>query len=135
MNRSGTNSNQGGGVPIRKRLPTLVSVLTAVVVVAAACGGDGGDEAAEAPSGDANEGKTVFVDTAEPTCGSCHTLADAGTNGTIGPNLDERAPSADEVRTAVEDGPGAMPSFADQLSEEQIDAVAQYVSEASGGGG
>jgi cytochrome c6 len=122
-------------VLITKRLPTLVSILTAVVVVAAACGGNGGDEAAETPTGDADAGKTVFLETAEPSCGGCHTLADAGTNGTIGPNLDELAPSADVVRRAVEEGPGAMPSFADQLSEEQIDAVARYVSEASGGGG
>ena len=36
-------------------------------------------------SGDAAQGKQLFV----KTCGSCHTLADAGTKGTIGPNLDD----------------------------------------------
>ncbi len=118
-----------------KRLPLLGAVLAAVVVAVAACGGNGGDEAADTAAGDADAGKTVFLETAEPSCGGCHTLADAGTNGTIGPNLDEAAPSAEEVRSAVEEGPGAMPSFADQLSEEQIDAVSRYVSEASGGGG
>src|SRR5438093_12336726 len=35
-------------------------------------------------SGDASAGKPLFVQ----KCGSCHTLADAGTQGTIGPNLD-----------------------------------------------
>ena len=35
-------------------------------------------------SGDPAAGKKLF----KQTCGSCHTLADAGTTGTIGPNLD-----------------------------------------------
>ena len=35
-------------------------------------------------SGDPAAGKKLF----KATCGSCHTLADAGTTGTIGPNLD-----------------------------------------------
>ena len=35
-------------------------------------------------SGDAAAGKQLF----KTKCGSCHTLADAGTTGTIGPNLD-----------------------------------------------
>jgi cytochrome c oxidase subunit 2 len=35
-------------------------------------------------------GKTVFAQTASPTCGACHTLAAAGTTGTVGPNLDQR---------------------------------------------
>jgi mono/diheme cytochrome c family protein len=36
-------------------------------------------------SGDAAAGKKLF----QNKCGSCHTLADAGTKGTIGPNLDD----------------------------------------------
>ena len=38
-------------------------------------------------------GKEVFA----ANCVSCHTLADAGATGTVGPNLDERKPSADHV--------------------------------------
>jgi len=38
-----------------------------------------------ANAGDPARGKPLFVS----TCGSCHALADAGTKGTIGPNLDE----------------------------------------------
>jgi cytochrome c2 len=41
--------------------------------------------ASEATSANADRGKTLFKN----TCGSCHILADAGTKGTIGPNLDE----------------------------------------------
>lgn len=36
-------------------------------------------------SGDASEGKASF----QKKCGSCHTLGDAKTSGTIGPNLDD----------------------------------------------
>jgi cytochrome c oxidase subunit 2 len=35
-------------------------------------------------------GRTVFTQTASPTCSTCHTLAAAGASGTIGPNLDAR---------------------------------------------
>ena len=37
-------------------------------------------------------------------CGSCHTLADAGTNGTIGPNLDESQPPVELVVDRVTNG-------------------------------
>src|SRR5215207_4862395 len=39
--------------------------------------------------GDAVAGKEIFVGVGG--CGSCHTLADAGTTGSIGPNLDDAA--------------------------------------------
>jgi cytochrome c553 len=74
--------------------------------------------------GDAAAGKTIFV----ANCASCHTLADAGTSGTIGPNLDDASPSFDKVVERVTNGQGAMPSFADTLSEQQITDVAAYVS-------
>ena len=55
-----------------------------------------------------------------------------GATGTVGPNLDEAKPSAELVVERVTNGMGAMPSFADQLSEEQITEVAAYVSAAAG---
>ncbi len=76
--------------------------------------------------GDVVAGKEIFL----ANCGSCHTLADAGTTGTIGPNLDAASPSADKVVERVTNGQGAMPSFADSLSEQQIQDVAAYVSSA-----
>ena len=66
-------------------------------------------------------------------CVSCHTLADAGATGTIGPNLDQSMPSHELVVERVTNGQGAMPSFADSLSEEQIQDVAAYVSAVAGG--
>jgi len=74
-------------------------------------------------------GKVVF-ETAG--CASCHTLADAGASGTIGPNLDESMPPAELVVDRVTNGMGAMPSFSDSLTEEEIQEVAAYVSSAAG---
>ncbi len=81
-----------------------------------------------AVEGDPVAGKTVFV----ANCGTCHTLADAGTSGTIGPNLDDSQPSAELVLDRVTNGAGAMPPFADTLSEQQIADVVAYVSQTAG---
>lgn len=78
-------------------------------------------------------GKAVFTEQAQPSCTVCHTLEDAGAAGEIGPNLDELKPDAERVATAVSGGIGIMPAF-DSLSEEQIEAVAYYVSKATGAG-
>jgi mono/diheme cytochrome c family protein len=65
-------------------------------------------------------------------CGGCHTLAAAGSSGTDGPNLDELRPSAAAVAAQVEHGGGGMPAFGASLSKAEINAVAAYVSSASG---
>ena len=78
--------------------------------------------------GDAAAGKVVFTE----SCGGCHTLADAGTAGSIGPNLDERAPSAALVTERVTNGQGAMPAFAETLTATQIADVSAYVSSVAG---
>jgi mono/diheme cytochrome c family protein len=70
------------------------------------------------------DGEAIF---AEAGCGGCHTLDAAGTNGTVGPNLDDAKPDKELVVDRVTNGQGAMPSFKDQYSPEQIDAVAEYV--------
>jgi cytochrome c6 len=93
--------------------------------------------AGQAASDDVDEetlelGREVFLEHAQPPCGICHTLADAETRVTIAPRLDLLQPTAEEVREALIDGPGAMPSYAETLSEEEIDAVSQYVAAVSG---
>ena len=75
------------------------------------------------------DGKSIFA----ANCGTCHTLADAGTAGTIGPNLDQAKPSKELAADRVTNGMGAMPSFKDSLDADQIDAVAEYVSSSAGG--
>jgi mono/diheme cytochrome c family protein len=82
----------------------------------------------EPADGDPAAGKPIFVS----NCGSCHVLADAGTSGSIGPNLDESQPDFELVVDRVTNGQGAMPSFADSLDEQQIQAVADYVAGAAG---
>ena len=76
-------------------------------------------------------GKEVFA-SAAAGCGSCHTLADAGTNGAVGPNLDERKPPAALVIMRVTNGQGIMPSFKGKLTDQQIQDVAAYVSTVAG---
>ena len=82
-----------------------------------------------AATGDAAAGKEVF---ATAGCEACHTLADAGSTGTVGPNLDQAKPPATLVVERVTNGKGAMPPFKGQLSETQIEDVAAYVSSVAG---
>ena len=80
--------------------------------------------------GDPVAGKDVFQNAGG--CGACHALAEAGTSGSIGPNLDQTEPSYDKVVDRVTNGKGAMPAFSGRLSEQQIQDVAAYVSTAAG---
>ncbi|MEM6846505.1 MAG: cytochrome c [Pseudomonadota bacterium] len=79
------------------------------------------------------DGKTLFTVAAVPPCGICHTLADAGSAGQIGPNLDDLKPSVEQVRAAISQGVGIMPAFTDSLSAAQIQTLAEYVNGAAGG--
>jgi mono/diheme cytochrome c family protein len=95
-------------------------------------------------SADTNQGKQLFV----KECGSCHTLADAATAGTIGPNLDYSFGAArskigggfddstffqitlDQMRLAAP----PMPHFDEEpqkLTEQQLVDVAAYVAKAA----
>ena len=81
--------------------------------------------------GDPVAGKEVFLGSSG--CGACHTLADAGTSGQVGPNLDETQPSYAAVVDIVTNGRGAMPAFSGSLSDDDIENVAAYISQAAGG--
>jgi cytochrome c oxidase subunit II len=101
-------------------------------------GGGGGGTAGAAP-----DGKQLFTagdaDTGATACGSCHTLADAGTSATTGPDLDKGLKGKDpafikqsilqpsaEITKGYQDG--IMPNnFGDTLSPEQVDALVQYL--------
>ncbi|MBA2476135.1 MAG: cytochrome c [Actinobacteria bacterium] len=88
----------------------------------------GKGEGAGGGAGASTDGKGIF---GSAGCGGCHTLADAGSQGNVGPNLDEAKPSVELAVERVTKGKGVMPSFADELSEAQIQAVAEYVSKAA----
>jgi mono/diheme cytochrome c family protein len=112
----------------------------------------GEDQGALAQAGlaGATTGKEIFV---AAGCGSCHVLADAGTNGDIGPSLDDLASAAGDrkpgtsaeeyVRESLLD-PGAftvegfqagvMPSYDGKLDDKQLRELVDYLLQVSGGG-
>jgi sulfite dehydrogenase len=96
--------------------------------------GTDGVTAKQAQEAEFELGKRLFTRTAVPACALCHTLRDAGSEGAVGPVLDEIKPEAERVSKALRNGLGNMPAFK-TLSEAEINALARYVSEASGGAG
>jgi cytochrome c553 len=124
-------------------LALLVAVL-ALAVVVVGCGGgdpstaepetvegtvpteDGGGGGGGGGEGDAAAGKEVY---ASAGCGSCHTFADAGTTGTVGPDLDQSSADFAAAQEQIANGGGGMPAFSGQLSDEEIANVAAYVVE------
>lgn len=76
------------------------------------------------------EGREIFG----TNCASCHTLAAAGAEGTVGPNLDELKPSMVTVEQQVINGGGPMPAFGKNhtLTTEEIKSVSTYVAESAG---
>jgi mono/diheme cytochrome c family protein len=106
----------------------------------------GATKPAESP---AAAGKAIF--TGDAGCGACHKLSDAGTSGTVGPDLDQIVANAEKNKKAgqsvedyikesivnpeafVEKGfpAGTMPGdFGQRLSAEEIDALVKYLLEA-----
>jgi cytochrome c oxidase subunit 2 len=101
----------------------------------------GGAAAGGAPTASAAQGKSIF--TGEGGCGACHTLADAGTTGTVGPNLSKvkiAGKGAAFIKQSIEDPnaeitPGfpksVMPQdFKTRLGPEKIDALVKYLLQA-----
>jgi mono/diheme cytochrome c family protein len=117
----------------------LVALLLAVLIPAWAISREGGDEASpESVPTSLQEGKDLFV----TNCGACHTLEKAGTDGIVGPDLDEilapPSPTAPDPSTieprvlnAVLNGiEGRMP--AGILTGEQAKTVANFVARCAG---
>jgi cytochrome c oxidase subunit 2 len=101
------------------------------------------EDSAETGGGGAGaDGKSLFTGV-EPSCGACHTLADAGTQATTGPNLDDTLAGKDEayIRESIvdpeaalaagfEDQGGIMPAnYGDTLDPAEIDALVKYLAE------
>ncbi len=117
----------------------IAAVLFAVLLPAWAISREGGGDASpQAVPASEEEGKELFV----TNCGSCHTLYKAGTDGIVGPNLDDilAPPSptppdpstiSPRVLSAIENGvEGRMP--ADILSGPQAQEVADFVAQVAG---
>ena len=107
----------------------LVAGVLAVALTG--CGGDdeNGGTPTPAPGGGtaAADGEALF----KQRCGSCHTLAAAGTSGAVGPNLDDLAPDAARVQEAIRTAPGVMPE--NLASGDEAKAIADYVASSAGG--
>jgi cytochrome c6 len=98
-----------------------------------ATGGDTGSSKAATGAGAggaaAAAGKQIFTQ----SCGTCHTLADAGTNGRVGPVLDQVKPAKARVLAALKRGglgSGTMP--ANLVTGKDAQNVATYVSSVAG---
>lgn len=93
-----------------------------VGLVAGLNGKDGGELASV---GGGTDGKSLF----KTNCGSCHTLADAGTAGAVGPNLDTSKMDVKAMLAQIAKGGNGMPAFEGTLTEEQIKLIAEYIDE------
>lgn len=124
----------------RKRHAALLLGAVVAAFLATGCGTVGYSEG----NGDRSRGKELFI----ASCGSCHVLADAGTSGTIGPNLDDafsasrrdglgestilqvvRGQIAYPITDPATDAPG-MP--ADLVTGQDAEDVASYVAVVAG---
>jgi mono/diheme cytochrome c family protein len=102
-------------------------------------GGGGG------PTGNPEAGKQIFTTTAVPPCLSCHTLAEAGATGTVGPNLDDVLKGKDAAfiresivtpNAQIASGyqAGIMPqNFAQQLNDQQLADLVAFLVQATKG--
>jgi mono/diheme cytochrome c family protein len=86
---------------------------------AAAGGGAGGGAAG------ASDPESLF----NANCASCHTLAAAGSTGTIGPNLDQTTLEVAAIEQQIRRGGGGMPAFEGTLPDRQIEALARFIAE------
>jgi mono/diheme cytochrome c family protein len=114
---------------LRRASGALLAAL--IVLIASGCGTGGPTK-----GGNASAGRKLFL--ADARCGSCHTLKDAGSRGTVGPNLDAafaQSKAEDFKLSAIENvvrdqmryptkGSG-MP--ANLVTGQQADDVAAYV--------
>ena len=110
--------------------------LTAIVTAAAVVAGCGSQEISVSEDDPQHRGAVLFAE----RCGGCHTLEAAGTQGSAnrklriqGPNLDERAESADDVLYAIRNG-GFSGAIMPQniVVGDEAEAVADFVAEYSG---
>ena len=107
----------------------LVAAAAAITVLAVVLIPPDGKSSAPAAQAQITAGEAIF---ASAGCANCHTLADAGSTGTVGPNLDQAKPAASLVIERVTNGQGGMPPFKGKLSRAEIAAVAAYVSSVAG---
>src|SRR3954449_4908482 len=114
---------------------------------AAANGGGGGGRAGGGGQTASTDAKAIFTNgknaTGATACGACHTLSEAGTNGTTGPVLDQVLKGKNpafikqsivqpDAQIAKGYAKGIMPpNYGSTLSGAEIDALVKFLSEAT----
>ncbi len=106
-------------------VPVLVIVL-AVAAALAGCGGDSTTTTTAAPVTETTADGGSMVDAAALYSANCESCHGADGSGTIGPDL-RTEDNAAAIATQIEQGGGSMPAFADQLSTDEISALADFV--------
>jgi mono/diheme cytochrome c family protein len=96
-------------------------------------------------TGDPAAGKEIFMTTAQPPCGSCHTLAEANASGTVGPDLDQvlKGKDAAFIHESIVDpdaeiasgfSAGIMPAvYGDQLDDQQLADLVAFLEQSVNG--
>jgi sulfur oxidation c-type cytochrome SoxX len=135
------NPRKNSAMPPRLVTGEDAEDVAAYVGYAAARTGEDEGALAQAGLAGATTGEQIFT---AAGCGACHTLAKANATGTVGPSLDDLAAAAgngspeDYVRESVLDPdaevaqgfqPGVMPSYEGRLTDEQIQALVEYLLE------
>ena len=105
-----------------KDLVTGLDVNDVAAYVSYAAANPGKDSGALADIGGGTDAKGIF----KTNCGSCHTLAEAGTSGTSGPNLDNLKLSSAAITKQIQNGGNGMPPFKGSLDDKQIADVLAY---------
>ena len=105
-------------------MPLRGAALAAALAAAAFAAGCGGASGSEATGENPGDGKQIFSDSG---CAGCHQFAPAGSGGGSGPDLDGTTMTVQEIAAQVRDGGGGMPNFSGKLTEQQIQAVSEFV--------
>ena len=116
--------------------------VAAYVAFASARPGEDQGALAEAGLAGATTGPQIFT---AAGCGACHKFSEAGTNGTVGPDLDQLASEAGNRTEATPEEytsesildpdafvvpgfqPGVMPAYEGRLNEKQVQALVDYL--------
>lgn len=107
-----------------ERDEALDSIAAYVSSVAARPSAQGGGGAAS----DETDPRALF----SGNCAGCHVLSAARATGTVGPNLDESTLDRAAIEGQIRRGGGGMPPFEGQLTDRQIEALAQFIAENRG---
>jgi mono/diheme cytochrome c family protein len=140
-----------------RRSAFVVFALLAVLAPAVLAGCGGSETVSPAPEtvegtiaqetipldqGDPAAGEAIFTETAQPACGSCHTYGPAGTDATVGPNLDDSL-AGDDPESILESivNPSAtltegftdlMPKdYGEKLDDTQLADLVAFLSQGS----